>query len=170
MIDITTAPETGKEKPTVPQPTSGSTPLSLRAALRIEDPQACDLCGSVDPSHASMTCWQRRIDTARELGVIPPTPPPTRRPALQTEEIMQEENEPPSPDAPLIGESPPALINELQIIDTPSLPPYDEEAHCVWCQLEMGSFGVIQFKCSTCHDCFVCEPCMEDMIERWDPG
>ena len=85
-IDITTSPETGKEKPTVPQPTGGSTPQTYQAVLRTEDPPACHLCGSVDPKHSSMRCWQKRIHelgtTNWELGVITPPAPPSNCPPL----------------------------------------------------------------------------------------
>ena len=78
MIDFTMSPETRKEKPTVPQPTGGSNTQTPRAVLRTKDPPTCDLCGSAEPTHTSLNCWQNRINTARELGIIPPTPPPTR--------------------------------------------------------------------------------------------
>ena len=86
MIDFTMSPETRKEKPTVPQPTGGSNPQTPRAVLRTEDPPACDLCGSVDPTHPSVTCWQKRIEELGaknwELGVSPLTPPFSRHPIL----------------------------------------------------------------------------------------
>merc|ERR1712001_37922 len=69
------SPETRKEKPIVPRPTGGSNPQP-----------ACDLCGSVDPTHPSVTCWQKRIEELGaknwELGVSPLTPPFSRHPIL----------------------------------------------------------------------------------------
>ena len=69
--------------------------------LRIEDSPACGICGSVDPTHPLLTCWQKRIEELGsrdwELGVSPLTPPFNRHPILSlrrgsddiVEEILQ---------------------------------------------------------------------------------
>ena len=84
---------------TVPQPTKCSIPQTPGVVLGTEDPLACHLCGSADPKHPSLTCWERRINelgtTNWEIGVIPPsTPPLNRRPILslrrRSGEILEE--------------------------------------------------------------------------------
>merc|ERR1712020_64344 len=71
---------------TTPQPTSGSIPQTPRAVPGTEDPPTCHLCGSVEKSHPTLTCWQRRIDELGkdnwELGLIPTTQPLNHRPIL----------------------------------------------------------------------------------------
>ena len=87
-----------EERPTVPQPTGGSTPQTPRNVLPTEDPPACEVCGSVDPTHPYVTCWQRRIDEMGakkwELQVSPLTPPFNQHPILElrrgNEDILEE--------------------------------------------------------------------------------
>ena len=112
---------------------SSDAPLTGEPTIvhRIGDPSACDLCWSVDPTHLSVTCWQKKIEKLGaknwQLGVSPLTPPFNRHPILSltrsNDDILEElfVSTVPQPTKGSIPQTPGARGDYFSVIRPPGL-------------------------------------------------